>query len=295
MRPKRSAAPLNWGVVEDGYRVWLVGSLSGSDGLRYPRGTMRFRPLRYLALGMTLGLAGSLACQPEASESCTPAEEGCECNSGQCLPGLMCLSGLCVRPSTTATATDTSEETSGPSDTQSTTEMADSGSGPGADTGETGNDGCQGADGTIGCPCFAGNECLGDLTCNAEQTCICATGTACGESDCVEDFQTDNRHCGRCGNACTIVGTFGACEDGVCPPGLSDCVPAEEVTTCELVCQSQGRECVAEGCGPEFSWTQYPSELSCEENSIEGAGFDACTVDISASLIFDYVRCCCTP
>jgi hypothetical protein len=31
-------------------------------------------------------------------EACTPAEEGCVCNGGQCLSGLQCLSNLCVDP-----------------------------------------------------------------------------------------------------------------------------------------------------------------------------------------------------
>ena len=34
----------------------------------------------------------------ETGEACTPAEQGCACNEGQCLPGLECMGDICMDP-----------------------------------------------------------------------------------------------------------------------------------------------------------------------------------------------------
>ncbi|MCX4247460.1 hypothetical protein [Paraliomyxa miuraensis] len=257
---------------------------------------------RCFILGMAVSAASSISCQSEPQEGCTPGTEGCECSTPTpCFAGLVCLSGLCVRPqdttaTSTATATSTVGETSSANGTASTSEDADSSGSASADTTE-GVGGCQGTDGTASCPCLAGNECLGDLTCDSNQTCICLSGTPCGDSDCVEDFQTDNRHCGSCGNACTTFAqVIGACTDGECSPTLSDCVPTSEVTTCDAVCAAQGRSCVAQGCGPSsVSWVQYGNAGSCDRHTPQGTGVNACTDDLSAVVVQDFLRCCCTP
>lgn len=47
-----------------------------------------------------LGMVSLVACSNADGEGCVPGSEGCECNMGQCLSGLVCLSNLCVDPGT---------------------------------------------------------------------------------------------------------------------------------------------------------------------------------------------------
>jgi hypothetical protein len=244
------------------------------------------------------------SCGSDPGESCTPGEEGCPCNEGVCLAGLECRSDLCVQldPTGTSSAESTSAESdadasmsaeTGPSSSAATD--ADAGS----SAGDTMTGGCQGTDGTIDCPCLAGNDCLGDLECDSEQTCVCLSGTPCGDSECVADFQADNRHCGRCGNECTVfLDSIGRCEQGECLPTWSDCVPANEATTCDAMCQAQGETCVPTGCTREGeTWIEYNDASSCEEDDVYATGADDCSTDLASVIdptLDPYVRCCCT-
>ncbi len=170
----------------------------------------------------------------------------------------------------------------------------------GSSAGDTTSGGCQGTDGTIDCPCLAGNDCLGDLECDSEQTCVCLSGTPCGESDCVEDLQTDSRHCGTCGNECTtFIGPVGGCNQGECLPTWSDCVDADEASmTCAQICEAQGRTCVEQGCtAAGETWIEYNDASSCENDDVYAMGTDDCGTDLASVIeptLDPYVRCCCT-
>lgn len=221
-----------------------------------------------------------------------------------CLTGLECRSGLCVQadPDDTGDASTLSAESD--ADASASTEAGPSGSdtndtGATSTAGDTASGGCQGSDGTIDCPCLGGNDCLGDLECDSEQTCVCLSGTACGDSDCVEDFETDNRHCGTCGNECTVfLGSLGACAQGECAPTWGECVPAEQATTCDAICREQGETCVVQGCGQgPWTWIKYATDFSCEEDTSIENGQDACDADLATALEpmpGEYMRCCCT-
>jgi len=54
--------------------------------------------MRTLAVVVALLALGG--CSSSGGEDCVPGSEGCECNTGQCLQGLVCLSNLCVDPGT---------------------------------------------------------------------------------------------------------------------------------------------------------------------------------------------------
>lgn len=249
---------------------------------------------RFLLGALLLGLP---SCQSEPESACAAGSEGCACSEGQCFVGLQCLSGTCVQ-SGVATSSGETDETSMPPMTGDDATADDTATdGPGMTGDTTSSGGCQGSDGTIDCPCLGDGGCQGDLECDSNQVCVCLSGTPCGDSDCVADFQTDDRHCGTCGNACQGFGaSIGYCTAGVCPPTLSDCVPSDQATTCDAICQAQGRECATMSCGDEgFSWIDYANDVACERNAIESFGFDGCADDLGVLVEQDFVRCCCTP
>lgn len=273
--------------------------------------TSRYTRLRMWTsrLSITLAIASVwatvAACADEPGSDCTPGAAGCQCSTGQCFAGLACLSNICVSP--TPGDTSASEEASASTDPTSSgsvsadpTATSDDGTADaatGGSTEETASGGCQGTDGTINCPCLAGNACQGDLTCDSQQTCICLSGDVCGESDCVDDFLTDDRHCGVCGNACAVFGnnTIGRCTLGECAPTMSNCAPKDGVTTCDAICEAEGRSCVEQGCGQGnnmFTWLDYALEDLCDTDKYSGGGFGACSEPPDGGL--DVVRCCCT-
>jgi hypothetical protein len=263
---------------------------------RYLRPTMSSARFSKLVLVVAATYAAVPSCSAEPEPTCAVGSSGCECSDGQCFPGLMCVSDVCVQQGPGATSADGSSSASGEV-TMDPSVVPETASDEVSSAGSTTTSGCVGTDGTIDCPCLAGDECLGDLECDSQQTCICLSGTPCGDSDCVDDFQVDNRHCGTCGNACmTFAGPIGYCALGECPPTLSDCVAAAEAGTCDAVCEAQGRTCVSEGCGPDGdTWVEYAFQGSCEEDSPEGTGTQSCADDLSSLLEQPFVRCCCTP
>lgn len=98
--------------------------------------------------GLVLGLSACPTPQAGDDESeCIPGEEGCACNEGQCLAGLVCLSDLCVE--------EPDSLTSGVEDT-----AGDSGPKPdlGADDGDVTT-----GDGDMGC--LTNSECAGTEAC----------------------------------------------------------------------------------------------------------------------------------
>jgi hypothetical protein len=258
---------------------------------------------RIAVLCASLLAVSASSCGSDPGESCTPGEEGCPCNEGVCLAGLECRSDLCVQLDPTGTSSAESTSAESDADASMSAEAGPSSSAAteaGSSAGDTMSGGCQGTDGTIDCPCLAGNDCLGDLECDGEQTCVCLNGTPCGESDCVDDLQTDNRHCGSCGNECTVfLNGVGHCSEGECAPTWSDCIPGERATTCDAVCKAEGRACVDQGCGPAAeTWIEYGDELACEDEQFAEAGADDCSTDLATviddKLLTPYVRCCCT-
>jgi hypothetical protein len=259
---------------------------------------------RIAVLCASLLAASAASCGSDPADSCTPGAEGCECSEGVCLAGLECRSDVCVPldPGDTSSAPGTSDD--GDADASASSEAGPSSSAAtdaeaGSSAGDTMSGGCQGTDGTIDCPCLAGNDCLGDLECDGEQTCVCLNGTPCGESDCVADVQADNRHCGRCGNECTVfLDSIGQCEQGECLPTWSECVPGAEATTCDAICQAQGQTCVPAGCTPESeTWIEYVSARACEQDTVFAMGTDDCSTDLATVIeptLDPYMRCCCT-
>lgn len=68
--------------------------------------------------------------------------------------------------------------------------------------------------------CNGNNDCAGDANC-INGVCSCLGGSPCsgGETCCApqgcRDLDTDNQHCGTCGESCN----FGmSCNNGVCTP-----------------------------------------------------------------------------
>ncbi|MFV8756033.1 hypothetical protein ACNOYE_36235 [Nannocystaceae bacterium ST9] len=75
--------------------------------------------------GLTMGSTACLELSLGDDESeCTPGEEGCACNEGQCLGELACLSDLCVAPDDTDAPGD-SDTTTDDTTTDDTTTDAD--------------------------------------------------------------------------------------------------------------------------------------------------------------------------
>jgi len=214
------------------------------------------------------------------------------------------MANVCLSDGANTTNADDGSMSADASMSGDASSTADGSATSSADAGDSSADdttsgGCQGSDGTIECPCLAGNACLGDLTCDSQRNCVCLSGTPCGQSDCVVDFETDNRHCGSCGNACVTHHneTVGYCAQAQCTPTLSNCVPSAMATTCDSICQAEGRTCVEQGCGSnDRTWFSYGGADVCQSaEDLGSTGSEPCSTDLSTVLFQDYVRCCCTP
>jgi hypothetical protein len=75
-----------------------------------------------------------------------------------------------------------------------------------------------------------------------------APDLSCGGAD----LMTDNLNCGTCGNECVLYYAeteyeAGTCNEGVCGPGWTDCLP-EIHENCEDLCVGYGATCVPNGC-----------------------------------------------
>lgn len=97
----------------------------------------------------------------------------------------------------------------------------------------------------------------------------------CGEGEdicdglCV-DLQSDDEHCGDCGNACENVANLGGCEQGVCPPNYECGGDRTDYADCAEVCAALGTTC-EDGIGCS-GYYQLFYDLQGVENCEAGVG-----------------------
>lgn len=209
---------------------------------------------------LAFALASATACN-DGSSSAQPGVETGSCLDGQCLPGLVCLSDLCVNPGatsadgttsgggdTTMGATgDTSTTSTDPTDptdpTTSTTDPTDP-----TDTTSVGETGCEG-DCQIDADCQPGQTCI---------SCICVGEPVCefeGEGEFGDCFTQGDAACMSVDGQCLFnaqpaaAGTcfFPCTEPCDCPEppqgfevGCSDIVANNTDTFCHLDCSNDG-------------------------------------------------------
>jgi hypothetical protein len=206
--------------------------------------------------------------------NCIPGELGCTCNGGLCLGDLVCENDICTDPNCIP--------------------------------------------GELACECNMG-LCLGDLVC-VDGVCLEDGGTTSETSmgtttdtgstttdtgmDCPNpnemlcdgvcvDVVSNPDHCGGCGVVCEVnmAGNVGGCADSQCLPYWSECFQQNDgFTTCDQVCQAEGKACVEDGCAG-YTWIQGPIEL-CNNGSTDVLHS---TVSCAGAIVWqgNHGRCCC--
>lgn len=120
----------------------------------------------------------------------------------------------------------------------------------------------------------------------------CAGG--CAWDGTCPDTQTDDEHCGTCGNACEIDEyDFGHCEAGACTPRMSQCVMgAADPASCDEVCNAQGETCSPVGCGDDNLTLIEYFDSDCNDSEYIYFFDELCTYP-NEPLTFGNYRCCC--
>jgi len=107
------------------------------------------------------------------------------------------------------------------------------------------------------------------------------------------DVLANPENCGSCGMTCEVSNdlTVGGCSDSQCEPYWSECFTQPDgFTTCDQVCQAEGKSCVEDGCGG-YTWIQADSTICGSGNTNIPHSGVACGGNIVWEVT--YARCCC--
>lgn len=189
-----------------------------------------------------------------------------------------------------------SETTSNSSTSGGSSSGVDSETTESATTGSTGALETSGSTGTTAGMQTSGSEDTGSASSGISTSTGGSTGESCAaplefcNGQCV-DIQSDDAHCGGCGNACNMFDGIGGCGAGTCLPAPTECF-SNNAMDCNFVCLIQGLSCAENACGGNGVW-KYFSEQDCEDNTFTQGGGVYTTPCSGVNHSEPWIRCCC--
>jgi hypothetical protein len=240
-------------------------------------------------------------CSEGTSTECVPGSEGCDCNEGECLTGLQCLSNLCVDPGTGGTSgsggvggTNATGGSGGLGGTVGTGGYGGVGGagglgGTGGLGGSLGVGGTGGLGGTVGtggsggvpactspADCDDGNLCTDD-SCDASLGCIFLPKNCSDSNFCTNDSCDPTT--GECSSSNTSNGTNCDFADDCEPGTICEPIPGSCVNGSCIVCTSNGscsdlNPCTIDTCDAGLCrYANVPNGTSCTTQGATGTCF----------------------